>query len=63
MYQDVDGNMWFGTNNGVSELSGGTWTTYTTADGLLQNHVIYVYGTTDGSMWFGTNKGISKYTI
>lgn len=37
--EDVDGGLWFGTLGGVSNLSDGTWTSYTTADGLLNDTV------------------------
>ena len=32
-----DGALWFGTGRRVSRFDGETWTTYTTADGLVDN--------------------------
>ena len=31
---DNQGNIWFGTNGGVSKFDGSKWTTYTSANGL-----------------------------
>ena len=53
----IDGadHKWIGTwGGGVSEFDGGTWTTYTTADGLANNDVNAVAIDGDGHKWFGT---------
>jgi ligand-binding sensor domain-containing protein len=57
--KDLEGNMWFGTNNGVSRLSDGIFTGFTTADGLANNVVNTISADIDGSVWFGTDDGIS----
>jgi ligand-binding sensor domain-containing protein len=59
--KDQNGNIWFGTNNGVSRLSGSQWSSFTTKDGLINNHVNTISIDTDGSVWFGTNNGISHF--
>lgn len=67
---DADGNKWFGTGNyneqggadgtGVSKFDGTTWTTYTTANGLVSNNIKAIAIDTEGNKWFGTDSGISK---
>ncbi len=59
---DVQERDWFGTPSGASQLSGGKWTTFTTADGLAGNRVNAIASGRDGSLWFGTGgSGISRY--
>lgn len=60
--QDSQGNIWFGTNNGVSQFNGENWSNYTTGNSeLLHNHVWYIYTSTNGTIWLGTNKWVSNY--
>ena len=62
IYEDRDGNIWFGTNEGVQRYDGIHWTTYTTLDGLAHNRVRTVLQARDGAMWFGTDGGgISRF--
>jgi ligand-binding sensor domain-containing protein len=56
-----DGALWFGTRGGVSRFDGGTWTTYTTDDGLADNYVTSIAVAPDGALWFGTFGGVSRY--
>ena len=35
--QDLLGNLWFGTTNGVTKFDGITWTNYTNENGLVDN--------------------------
>ena len=59
---DVQERVWFGTPSGVSQLSSGKWTTFTTADGLAGNRVNAIASGRDGSLWFGTGgSGVSRY--
>ena len=46
--------------NGVSKFDGTTWTTYTTADGLVDNNVTAIAIDAQGNKWFGTYNGVSK---
>jgi len=62
MYPDNEGNMWFGTNNGVSKFDGETWTTYDTSNSeLVYNHVEAIAIDAEGNKWFGTRYGVSKF--
>lgn len=62
---DLEDNKWFGTDGyGVSKFDGINWTTYTTNDGLVDNHLNSnaMAIDPDGNKWFGTYYGgISKF--
>lgn len=58
LWEDPQGGIWFGTENGVSRYAGHTWTTYRTGDGLLNNNVWSISGDTN-AVWFATNSGLS----
>jgi hypothetical protein len=45
---------------GLSRLTNGRITTYTTADGLSSNHVSAVRQTRDGDLWIGTHAGLNR---
>ncbi len=58
----LDGAVWFGTDGyGASRFDGKTWTTYTTANGLISNTIRAIAVTKDGALWFATNSGVSRY--
>jgi ligand-binding sensor domain-containing protein len=38
----LDGAVWVGTRRGASRFDGHTWKTYTTQDGLAENHVVSI---------------------
>ena len=58
-----DGSLWIGTyGGGVSRLKDGEFTTYTTADGLVNNFVASLHKDSDGSMWIGTDGGLSHFS-
>ncbi len=70
MFQDRDGNIWFGTtSDGVcrydpsaSLRTGGRSLVYfTTADGLGNNWVSAMAQDAHGDMWFATGGGVSRY--
>jgi len=73
--QSTDGALWFGTFEiksaseglisvgGVSRLDiDGTWTTFTTKDGLADNAIASMIQSTDGSIWFAMvrSAGVSR---
>jgi len=58
---DNNGNVWCGTNNGLSKYDGTNWTTYTTADGLVNDSVKTIVVNNNSSIWCGTNNGVSKF--
>jgi len=63
-----DGNVWIGTNNGVSRYDGTVgadskpvFTNFTSKDGLVNNWVLAIHVAPDGTLWFGTYNGVSRY--
>lgn len=59
LFEDSKGNLWIGTNGGVSQYDGQVFTSYTTANGLTSNVVNAITETVAGDMLFGTNNGLS----
>jgi ligand-binding sensor domain-containing protein len=63
VFVDSRGHQWFGTDMGVQEHAGQkakeNWILYTTADGLVDNHVISMAEDQEGGIWFGTLGGVS----
>jgi ligand-binding sensor domain-containing protein/signal transduction histidine kinase len=63
VHRSRDGTVWAGTlNGGVSRLSDGRFTTYTTVNGLASNTVTAIEESPDGTMWFATPNGLSALT-
>jgi len=58
---DLEGNIWFGTQAGISVFSGSSWTSYTTDDGLLSLQILSIATDLNGVVWIGTDLGISSF--
>jgi hypothetical protein len=62
IFQDNQGNLWFGSNVGVTRYDGADWRTFTEEDGLADNYVVAITEDSEGNMRFGTwNDGTSCY--
>jgi signal transduction histidine kinase/ligand-binding sensor domain-containing protein len=59
--QDLQGNMWFATEQGVCKFDGRTFTRYTINDGLSDNEVLYIKTDSRGRVWFMTLNGHLSY--
>jgi signal transduction histidine kinase len=61
---DAFGRLWRGSANGVSLLSGTSWKSMDTEDGLIWNDCDgeAFWADADGSVWIGTSGGLSHYT-
>jgi len=55
------GDVWVGTAGGAARFKGGSWTKFTTAEGLVSNKVQAVAVDGKGTVWFGTDKGINSF--
>jgi ligand-binding sensor domain-containing protein len=55
--KDLDGNIWIGTDQGLSCFKDGGFTNYTVKDGLSNKTVQQLCLGHDGSLWIGTAKG------
>ncbi|NOS69613.1 MAG: hypothetical protein HOP33_06760 [Verrucomicrobia bacterium] len=60
MEEDREGNLWLGTDQGLVQLQRRRMRTYTTRDGLADDHVWSVCEGTDGTIWVGTDRGLSR---
>jgi streptogramin lyase len=63
MFEDPDGDMWFGTTGGVSvfDPKKGKWYPLNTLDGLVNDSVYCMLIDSRQKMWFGTEGGVSRY--
>lgn len=55
--EDATGVLWIGTANGLVRFWDGTFTHFSTRDGLPQDVVMSLATAPDGSVWIGTNGG------
>jgi len=58
---DREGDLWFGTDGGVSKLVPGPFVTYTEAEGLCNSFVRALGEDDRGQLWVGTRAGISIF--
>ena len=60
---DDSGNIWIGTNVGLSKFNVKTkqFTSYTTAEGLTNNFINSILIDDSGDVWISTNKGLNKF--
>ncbi|MFZ4057489.1 MAG: ligand-binding sensor domain-containing protein [Ferruginibacter sp.] len=62
MYQDKNGNYWFGSNgNGIIRYDGKTLETMTIEGVNPRMRVIKIVEDKSGNLWFGTSEGLIKY--
>ena len=62
IYEDKNGDLWFGTmSKGVARYDGKTLTYYTTREGLPGNTVASITEDKEGNLWLGTHSGLAKY--
>jgi len=57
LLEDREGTLWIGTSAGLVRFKNGTWTVYTTRDGLSDNSVTSLSQDHEGSLWIGTESG------
>jgi ligand-binding sensor domain-containing protein/signal transduction histidine kinase/CheY-like chemotaxis protein len=57
IFEDKEGCLWIGTDNGLCRFKEGTFTTYTTKAGLSNNSVRAICQDGEGSLWVGTAGG------
>ena len=58
MLQDRTGFLWVGTENGLYEFDGSTYTRIGAAQGLLGTYINSIYEDAAGELWVGTNTNI-----
>lgn len=61
--QDRQGNLWFGTDNGLSRFDGTNWVNYRQGSGshaLVGKRVLALYVDRLGVLWVGTDQGLMR---
>lgn len=61
IYEDKNGALWFGAEDGLSFYDWRTYKKFTGRDGLIDNVVTSILEEKTGKMWIGTKAGISIY--
>ena len=62
IYGDREGNLWVGdSNDGLSRLRQGLFTSYTQQDGLADNITLTVLQDSRGNIWIGSTKGLNLF--
>ncbi|RYF85085.1 MAG: hypothetical protein EON98_07530, partial [Chitinophagaceae bacterium] len=59
--QDLKGNIWIGTNGGISIFDGNKFTNYDDHDLLQSLRINALLCDSDGIMWIATRNGLLKY--
>ncbi|MCP4215189.1 MAG: hypothetical protein GY765_11055, partial [bacterium] len=63
LLEDQKGNLWVGTYGGgllCKDGGSGTFTDFSTSDGLLSNRIRTLYRDPDGTLWIGTVNGLNR---
>jgi len=58
---DTNGDVFVGTQNGLSIKSGSTWTSHTVATGDLPNNSVSSTLRNNSDIWVGTDNGLARY--
>ncbi|MGD0252843.1 MAG: two-component regulator propeller domain-containing protein [Verrucomicrobiota bacterium] len=62
LFQDHNGQLWAGTQNGLARWDGQNWKMFTTRDGLSENTVRAITEDAEGNLWVGTeNRGLNFF--
>ena len=59
--EDAAGNLWFGTQGGLSKYNGKTFTNFTRDNGLSLDHVSNLLIDRTGSIWIGAWGGVTRF--
>lgn len=60
LHQDPEGDIWIGTNDGLTRRVDDGFKRYTTTDGLFSNRVFAMSTAADGSRWVGSFGGVAR---
>jgi len=63
IYEDIENNIWIGTDIGLNQYRGERFQIFDEADSLVNNLVWTTLCDKEGNIWLGTNNGITKITF
>ena len=58
-----DGNLWVGSNKGLSKFDGITFLNYSKTNGLVSDYVFSIEFDNDNFLWIGGHHGMTKLKI
>lgn len=59
---NTNGDVWFGTNRGLTKLKGTVWTTWTTDNSSLPSNIVTaLVFDKRGNLWIGTANGLAEF--
>src|SRR5208282_3499873 len=62
LFENRDGQLWAGTQNGLANFDGQRWKLFTTGDGLSENAVRAIAEDAGGNLWVGTeSRGLNLF--
>jgi signal transduction histidine kinase/ligand-binding sensor domain-containing protein len=61
VFEDREGNLWAGTQNGLARLRQDKFVTYTTRNGLLSDTATALAPTEDDGVWVGSRSGLQHF--
>lgn len=61
LFEDSRKDLWAGTSDGLLRCRGGTFTNYTTADGLSSDFILDICEDKKGNIWVGTTNGANRF--
>ena len=62
IFEDSKGNVWIGTDRGISVYTDNNFENYTMADGLVSNNVFAIAEDHEGNVWAGSQNGLNIFS-
>ena len=61
--EGFDGNLWIGSNEGLSKFDGTTFLNYSRTNGLISNYVFSIEFDDNGFLWVGGHHGMTRLKL
>ena len=63
IHEGSDGNLWIGSNKGLSKFNGTTFLNYSQTNGLISDYVFSIEFDNDSFLWVGGHHGMTRLKI